>query len=135
LTADVVRNLDLQHLWTDLSTHDVPIDPSLASTFPFLQNSNLIFIQGRPPDKLYSNDPLDTSVTTDENSQTTTRLEWVLAARTESDWSVQKWVAVFNSLEIYTGSPVNRIVMALWTNDSTVVYYFVHSGLRKPRKN
>ncbi|KAK9448338.1 tRNA-splicing endonuclease subunit Sen15 [Limtongia smithiae] len=121
----VKLNLDLHHLWTNLSLHRVYVLNSDA--FQFLDDGNIVFVQGQPPDKLYATD------STEEDG--VQPMEWVLPVRTESTWSLRKWVAVFESLEAYQQSPVKRILMGLYTEDSTVVYYFVHNSLIKPRRN
>ncbi|KAK9468281.1 Sen15 protein-domain-containing protein [Lipomyces arxii] len=124
--AERVRlNLDLHHLWTDLTV--CPIRLQQNDAFEFLDNNQITLVRGRPPEKLYATDTL-----TDDGL---TNLEWILPARSESKWSVNKWVTVFQALSTAEDSGPTRILMALYTNDSTVVYYFVHRGLISPRKN
>ncbi|KAK7207223.1 Sen15 protein-domain-containing protein [Myxozyma melibiosi] len=125
LAHRVKRNLDLQHLWTELSIHRVPV--LAPDAFEFLDGGELVFVLGRPADRLYATDEYD------EDGLPVH--EWILPVRTESTWSIQRTVAVFESLEAYTRAPVKRVLMGMYTDDSTVVYYFVHKGLIKPRKH
>ncbi|KAK9457355.1 Sen15 protein-domain-containing protein [Dipodascopsis uninucleata] len=127
----VKLNLDLHHLWTELELHQFPVvdDEKSSDAFPYLDNGEIVLITGRPPDKLYSTDSKD------PNDDSKILTEWILPARKESNWSLRKWAVIFKTIEVYTGVIVNRILMALYTEDSTVVYYFVHKGLIKPRKN
>lgn len=125
LAHRVKLNLDLQHLWTDLSVHRMPaLSPE---SFKFLDAEELVFVLGRPTDRLYATDLYDADGLPSH--------EWILPVRTESNWSIRRWVSVFESLEAFTNESIKRILMAMYTDDSTVVYYFVHNGLIKPRKN
>ncbi|KAK9319539.1 Sen15 protein-domain-containing protein [Lipomyces orientalis] len=121
----VKQNLDLHHLWTDLSIHRVEVVSPEA--FPLLDDGQIVLVLGRPPDKLYSSDSYDQDGSPKE--------EWILPVRTESKWSLKRWVSVFESLAAYQGVRPDRMLMAMYTEDSTVVYYFVHWGLINPRKN
>ncbi|KAK9366809.1 Sen15 protein-domain-containing protein [Lipomyces kononenkoae] len=125
IACRVKRNLDLHHLWTDLSIHRV--DVVTRESLPLLNDGQVVLVRGRPPDKLYSTDSYD--------EHDSPKQEWILPVRTESKWSVKRWVSVFESIAAYQGLAPERILMAMYTDDSTVVYYFVHWGLIKPRKN
>ncbi|KAK9236265.1 Sen15 protein-domain-containing protein [Lipomyces kononenkoae] len=125
IACRVKRNLDLHHLWMDLSIHRVNL--VTKESIPFLDDGQIVLVLGRPPDKLYSTDSYD-----EDDSP---KQEWVLPVRTESKWSAKRWVSVFESLADYHGKAPERILMAMYTDDSTVVYYFIHWGLIKPRKN
>ena len=63
--------------------------------------------------------------------------EYVLVSYTKDVWSVARWAAAFAALKTYFGleSEPKRIVQAMITDDSTVVYYLINNGLVKPRKN
>ncbi|KAK9360039.1 Sen15 protein-domain-containing protein [Lipomyces starkeyi] len=121
----VKQNLDLHHLWTDLSIHRVNVVS--PESFPVLDDGQIVLVLGRPPDKLYSTDSYDEDGSPKD--------EWVLPVRTEAKWSLKRWVGVFESITAYQGLAPDRILMAMYTEDSTVVYYFVHWGLIRPRKN
>ncbi|KAK9475042.1 tRNA-splicing endonuclease subunit Sen15 [Dipodascopsis tothii] len=114
-TAEIVRaNLDLHHLWTALAVREVPLAGGRTATL----------VRGTPPEKLYRTDAAAGA-------------EWVLPAVKEASWTVAQWAEVFAALDAAAGgdAPPQRVLMAMLSTDSTVVYYFVHRGLIKPRKN
>ncbi|KAK9477120.1 Sen15 protein-domain-containing protein [Lipomyces japonicus] len=138
LSSRVKQNLDLHHLWTELAVHQIPlsqhqhqhhdeITQQLSTESSWLTHDKLHIISGRPPQRLYGTDVQD--------ANGKFAIEWVLPARTESKWSLSKWHAVFAAVESFTDQKLDRVLMAMHTEDSTVVYYFVHAGLIKPRKN
>lgn len=75
------------------------------------------FCVGLPPEKLHPDDTLPL------------KPETVLVTRTKGQWSVAEWSKVFGLIGAH------RIVMAMVTEDSAVVYYLVYKGLQVPRKN
>lgn len=75
------------------------------------------FCTGVPAEKLHPDDP------------SPPRPETVLITRTKGKWSVAEWSKVFKLVDC------DRIVMAMVTEDSAVVYYLVYKGLQVPRKN
>lgn len=79
---------------------------------------------GTPPKKLHPED---------EKIQP----EIVLVSYLKENWSVARWADAFKELKTQLGldSEPKRVVMAMITDDSTVVYYLVHNGLVEPRKN
>lgn len=110
--ADVVlNNLNHQQLWTKLSKVEL-------STLP----ASVFLLSGTPFEKLHPDDPDDTPK------------EWVLPCATEDTISVSRLASIFEGIK-NLGETVNRLVMAMVTNDSTVVYYIVNEGLVKPRRN
>lgn len=74
-------------------------------------------LRGVPPSKLH---PEDKEITP----------EVVLVSHTEGKWTVRQWAELFHQLP-----EAKRVVMAMVTDDSTVVYYIVYRGLQVPRKN
>lgn len=79
---------------------------------------------GTPPKKLH---PEDTEI----------QPEIVLVSYLKDQWSVARWAAAFKEFKIQLGldEEPRRVVMAMITDDSTVVYYLVSNGLVAPRKN
>jgi tRNA-splicing endonuclease subunit Sen15 len=113
LAKQVINNLNHHHLWTNLSS------------FPIrTTESELEICRGMPPEKLH---PDDTQLSE----------EYILPVRTEQKWTVRQWKEVFEGIRTATQSESvpRRVVMAMVTNDGTVVYYFINNGLVKPRKN
>lgn len=86
-----------------------------VSTF---QRNGYSFCKGTPPKKLHPDDlePVQEEI--------------ILETRTSAKWTVAQWVDIFEIV-----SPAQRIVMAMVTDDSTVVYYIIYKGLQVPRKN
>jgi tRNA-splicing endonuclease subunit Sen15 len=115
LSAQVLHNLNHYNLWTDLSEFKIETN---SGTYDICV--------GRPSKKLHPDDPDGNIVR-----------EYVLPVRTNNKWSVKQWGDVFQGVKAAEGlqEVPRRIIMAMVTDDSTVVYYFVNSGLVKPRKN
>lgn len=110
--ADIVlHNLNRQQLWTKLSKVEL-------ST----RSGSIFLLSGTPFETLHPDDPDDTPK------------EWVLPCATEDTISVSRLSSIFEGIK-KLGETVNRLVMAMVTNDSTVVYYIVNEGLVKPRRN
>lgn len=80
-------------------------------------------------------------------------LEWVLPVHLAEKMSLKAFAAVFDSLEaVPPGTEIDesddeewkkwrgskrgkRIMLAIVSDDSTVVYYMMHDGIVKPRQN
>ncbi|ANB15703.1 hypothetical protein AWJ20_3342 [Sugiyamaella lignohabitans] len=109
----VAENLVHQHLWTNLKSLNIRA-----------AESNIVICTGVPPAKLHPDDY--------EISE-----EYVLPVRTEQNWTVHQWACVFDGIKEATNAEASprRVVMAMVTEDSTIVYYFVNNGLIRPRKN
>lgn len=106
--AEQIRtNLVHQHLWTDVEIHVTKLTD---------------LVHGTPPKTLH---PDDTEI----------RSEWLVPARSNDDWTIKQWDECFRAAEGVAGKDVDRMLMAIVDNDSTIVYYFVYKGLVKPRKN
>lgn len=84
--------------------------------------SNQSFLCGYPPAKLDERDPPN-------------RKEWVvprsMANHLVTTKEIQLW---FDSIAKSDWRP-SRVTLALVNGDGTVVYYFVHDGVVKPRQN
>lgn len=83
---------------------------------------NVEFLCGVPPKKLADQDEAD-------------QLEWVVPKRMEDRSctmaEVDSWFAAVERL----AQRPKRVSLALVNDDGTVVYYFVHDGVVKPRQN
>lgn len=106
LADQIQTNLTHFHLWNDLSQIDVETDRGTVK-----------IVKGTPPEKLLSED-------------TEAKEEYILPSATEDKWTIRQWNQVFTKLN----NP-KRMLMAMVTNDGTIVYYFVNNGLAKPKKN
>ncbi|KAG5355863.1 tRNA-splicing endonuclease subunit SEN15 [Yarrowia sp. B02] len=107
LAEQIKTNLVHQHLWTDVVIHNTALTD---------------LVHGTPPKTLHPDDP-------------EIRSEWLVPARSNDDWTIKQWDECFKAAEGVAGKDVDRMLMAIVDNDSTIVYYFVYKGLVKPRKN
>ncbi|KAI2639614.1 tRNA-splicing endonuclease subunit Sen15 [Hypomontagnella submonticulosa] len=136
LATSVLDNLRYQHEWTELQilTHS-PVDNS-----PLPRP----MISGLPPRRLYlhPDDQIEMlkSHTNPEQPipETPPEVEWVLPAHLAEKWTLRAFADVFDSMPPQTSTApdrVKRILLATIHDDSTVVYYFMHDGIVKPRQN
>lgn len=127
LTQTVLRNLEDQHDWTFLEIRE----PKTVGHRPL--------IRGLPHRRLYVH-PDDQIAALNHEHQTGERLyqdpvpEWVLAVHPAEQWTLANFATVFDSID-QDGPRAKRIILATVHNDSTVVYYFMHEGMVKPRQN
>lgn len=107
LHQTVQTNLVHYNKWTD-------VDAVVCGEYTFLK--------GNPPEKLDERD-------------TPGQPEWVVPlAMTDQNVStseIDKW---FCNIALVAARPA-RVTLALVNTDGTVVYYFVHDGIVKPRQN
>lgn len=114
LAEQVQKNLLYQHLWNGVCTFDLTLK----------NGESVTLCRGTPPEKLHPDD----SGALEE--------EYILPVETEAKWTISQWNDVFEQLtNLNDGEFVRRVVMAMVTLDSTIVFYFVNNGLTKPRKN
>lgn len=111
LAGIVSHNLIYHHLWTGLETRILELPSGESFTV----------CTGVPPEQLHPDD---------ENVGT----EWVVPTKTSGKCSIRQLVDIFKGIEKVSAN-IKRVVMASVTDDGTIVYYFVNSGITKPRKN
>ncbi|KAJ6259208.1 hypothetical protein Dda_6106 [Drechslerella dactyloides] len=138
LRSVVEDNLRLQHYWTDLTMLDTVADVQGGnidggSDAPLLRP----MIHGRPPEQLYDPEHAASNSSTGKAPKPTPELEYVFPVHIDELFSLRKWAAVFDSLpKPHEGAERRkRIVVAVVSGDSTVVYYIMHDGIVKPRQN
>jgi tRNA-splicing endonuclease subunit Sen15 len=71
-------------------------------------------------------------------AEDTAELEWVLPTNLNENITLEFLATIFDSMErAETLRPgrSKRLMLAVVHDDSTVVYYFVHDGIVKPRQN
>ncbi|KAA8909455.1 tRNA-splicing endonuclease subunit Sen15 [Sphaerosporella brunnea] len=126
LLQTVHANLEHTALWTSLTAHT-------TSTYP------RPLLSGVPPAPIYVDPDADPNVPLPAAS---TQREWVLPVDLREKWSPKKMAQVFDSLpagdwgvDAKGGLRKKRLLLAVVAEDSTVVYYFVHDGVVKPRQN
>ncbi|KAK7394092.1 hypothetical protein QQX98_013120 [Neonectria punicea] len=125
VTSTVLHNLKDQHDWASLQIH------APAGGRPL--------IRGLPPRRLYTHP--DDQIAALAHEQATGEPvpqdpedEWVLAVHPEEKWTLGGFAGVFDSIH-HSGPRAKRILLATVHNDSTIVYYFMHEGMVKPRQN
>lgn len=107
VASQVATNLVHYNLWHDVKVHE---------------HKDIHILSGIPPNRLDEHD-LDNQV------------EWVVPQAMDlssvSMDAIGRWFDVVANL---TCRP-KRLTLAVVNEDSTVVYYFVHDGVVKPRQN
>ncbi|ORY69808.1 tRNA-splicing endonuclease subunit Sen15 [Pseudomassariella vexata] len=132
LVTAVYENLENQHDWTNLETHSQSAN-NAALPRPM--------ITGLPPRRLYlhPDDQIEMLKTHSINEiEETPIMEWVLPTHLNEKLTLKEFAAVFDSLDsLQPSTPARpkRMLLATIHDDSTVVYYFIHDGIVKPRQN
>jgi tRNA-splicing endonuclease subunit Sen15 len=103
----VKQNLLFYTLWTRVQEISLPSGTVLS---------------GKPHNKLLGDD-------------TEQGLEIVLPARIGEEVSPKRLNTIFNDMQQAQGTRPKRLIIGIVNDDSTVVYYFIHDGLVKPKKN
>jgi len=141
LTAQVLHNLQFQHRWTNVKLHQTSIS---GNPFP------RPLLSGLPPKRIYLNPDEQADILRREiqnesqvlSPELSPEVEWVLPMHITEEWSLKSLAKLFELIEHVPGQtsttkwrPTKRILMAILHNDSTIVYYFSHDGIVKPRQN
>lgn len=118
LIEQVSVNLTHYNLWTNVQEHAVKIPGDLASQVKVLS--------GLPPSKLDSND------------QPNLR-EWIIPRSMKVNpelllQEINHWFELISQIDSHNIRP-KRVTIGLVNDDGTVVYYFIHDGVVKPRQN
>ncbi|EGW34976.1 uncharacterized protein SPAPADRAFT_58100 [Spathaspora passalidarum NRRL Y-27907] len=107
LAEQVKINLTHYNQWSDVVIHAV--------------SNELFAISGKPPQKL---DDKEIDV------------EWIVPkTNSNSKLSVDEINQWFKRIAEIHGNPPQRIAIAVVNDDGTIVYYFIHEGIVKPRQN
>lgn len=134
LASTVYENLENQHDWTLLESH----------THKQAQDKTLLprpLITGLPPRRLYLHPDDQVELVKTHATYTveeTPEIEWVVPMHLNEKLTLKQLAAVFDSVELsepLAEGRCKRLLMAIVHDDSTVVYYFVHDGIVKPRQN
>ncbi|KAF8545450.1 tRNA-splicing endonuclease subunit Sen15 [Trichophaea hybrida] len=114
--------------WTSVTAHPA------SSTQP------RPLLTGIPPEPVYTDPDVDSNLPPTEAA--IKQHEYVLPVDLREKWSLRKMAEVFDAMpEGFWGMDgkgevrKKRLLMAVVSEDSTVVFYFVHDGLVKPRQN
>lgn len=114
LSEQVKTNLSHYNLWTDVREHSI-------------KDLSLEILSGIPPSKLDSNDI--------ENQR-----EWIIPKLMSHKANltlkeINSWFVSISNLVESNNSRPKRVTIGLVNDDGTVVYYFIHDGVVKPRQN
>ncbi|CEJ81341.1 hypothetical protein VHEMI01474 [[Torrubiella] hemipterigena] len=124
----VLSNLQDQHDWTQLEIIRLPeLKTDVVKGLP----PRLLYLH--PDDQIAALAQDTAGIQKPDNDPV---VEWVLPVQLADTWSLSKLASVFDALRTnWTHDQRKRIILATLHNDSTVVYYFVHEGMVKPRQN
>ncbi|CUM46718.1 uncharacterized protein AC631_05312 [Debaryomyces fabryi] len=116
LANQVETNLVHHNLWSDVKRHEIAN----------YNDTKITILRGKPPAKLE---------TGDEDGST----EWVVPKlmTSKNDMNITEidnWFVQISQLSDPKIRPL-RITIGLVNDDATVVYYFIHDGIVKPRQN
>ncbi|KAH6661138.1 tRNA-splicing endonuclease subunit Sen15 [Truncatella angustata] len=133
LVAVVRENLENQQDWTSLKIHTHSTKSKIPHPRPL--------VSGLPPRRIYihPDDQIEMikNNTMAANAQTP-EVEWVLSTSLNEHITLEFLSGVFDSMDRPDNLPEDRskrLLLAVKHDDSTVVYYFVHDGIVKPRQN
>lgn len=116
LADQVKTNLVHHNLWNNVESHEILN----------YNDNNMTILRGKPPAKLEASDA--------DNST-----EWVIPKLMGSKndmkiTEIDNWFVQISQLSDPRIRP-QRITIGLVNDDATVVYYFIHDGIVKPRQN
>lgn len=133
LVASVLGNLENQQDWKALKIHTHSPDNGTPHPRPL--------ISGLPPRRIYIH-PDDQIEMIKNNAmraaEQSPETEWVLPTSLSEPITLEFLGGIFDSIKRPESLPAGRakrILLAVVHDDSTVVYYFVHDGIVKPRQN
>lgn len=115
LADQVETNLVHHNLWSDVRKHEITSYNDIKMTI----------LRGKPPAKLEAGD-VDGST------------EWVvpklMTSKNMCIAEIDNWFVQISQLSDPRIRPL-RITIGIVNDDATVVYYFIHDGIVKPRQN
>lgn len=132
LASSVLENLENQHDWKSLQTRTHSSDGRLLPR---------PLITGVAPKRLYLHPDDQIEMVKTHATYTvddTPEVEWALPLHVNEKATVKSMAAIFDSIEpVVPLAPgrYKRVLLAVVHNDSTIVYYYMHDGIVKPRQN
>ncbi|KAK6499702.1 hypothetical protein TWF481_010063 [Arthrobotrys musiformis] len=142
LRSVVLSNLQHQHYWTDIKLLNTKVDIEESTEDGPLPRP---MIYGRPPEQLYNPEPASSTNESSSPEKPPADKEYVLPVHLTEKLSLRTWASVFDNLPTPSGEAIRggeggdankkRVVVAVVSGDSTVVYYIMHDGIVKPRQN
>jgi tRNA-splicing endonuclease subunit Sen15 len=164
LALQIHHNLEFQHRWTELQLHTNSPLTGEALERPLISGRSPRRIYVNPDEqvdllrreterKKQKKIAVATSSSdgaSDDEIVLQPELEWVFPAHLREEWTLKRFGSLFDSIgpvpsvegaSKSTPEPVSkwrtvkRALLATLQDDSTIVYYFVHDGIVKPRQN
>jgi tRNA-splicing endonuclease subunit Sen15, fungi type len=160
LALQVHHNLQYQHRWTNLRIHYVspldgkPLARPLISGLPPRklyvhpdEQAEMLRLETERSKALLSDDSNLELNQENESRDPVPELEWVLPSHIREEWSLNQFTQIFGAIshippdekdepiEPTKWRMTKRVLLAIVDGDSTIVYYFVHDGMVKPRQN
>jgi tRNA-splicing endonuclease subunit Sen15 len=127
--TQVKENLLFYNLWTEVSE----IHISNLSLLEGIPKEPLLTDETEEPSKREDNLYIDSSE--DQVVRKSNKKEVVLPYRLDENLTPKQLKSIFDELEQVQGQRQRRIIIGIVNDDSTVVYYFIHDGVYKPKKN
>jgi tRNA-splicing endonuclease subunit Sen15 len=164
LALQIKHNLEFQHRWTKIQLHTKSpltgehLERPLLSGLPprriYVNPDEQVDLLRRETERkkqvkaLAKASPNESIL--DEDIVLEPELEWVFPAHLREEWTLRRFGTLFDSIgplpppgnvSSTIDEPgtkwrtVKRALLATLQDDSTIVYYFVHDGIVKPRQN
>ncbi|KAH7313255.1 Sen15 protein-domain-containing protein [Stachybotrys elegans] len=130
ITSAIVQNLQDQHDWSSVRVQP----PGDGQTRPLICGLPPRRLYIHPDDQIAALNQEQRGLISSEQALQVPEPEWVLPIHLTEKWSLADFAMVFDSVPS-TQPRGKRILLGILHNDSTVVYYFMHEGMVKPRQN
>jgi tRNA-splicing endonuclease subunit Sen15 len=162
LAIQIQHNLQYQHHWTKIKLHHVspldgkPLPRPLISGLPprrlYIhpdEQIEMLKLEMDRSTKISTNEE-DTKTNQDSSpAEFAPEFEWVLPTHIREEWSLGRFAEIFSGIrqvppDDEIGNKISatdeskrakRMLLAIIQDDSTIVYYFIHDGIVKPRQN
>jgi tRNA-splicing endonuclease subunit Sen15, fungi type len=160
LALQVLHNLQYQHQWTNLEIHRSTTKNSLETRLSrpllsgispkrlYLHPDEQIEIITQERERRANRANVETSPEGGSNIEAEALQpegEWVLPTHLREEWTLERFAEIFDMIEAVPPGyedrvkikwrSTKRVLLAIVQDDSTIVYYFMHDGLVKPRQN
>jgi tRNA-splicing endonuclease subunit Sen15 len=160
LAVQIQHNLQYQHRWTNLRIHHAspldgkPLARPLISGLPprrlYVHPDEQAEMLRLETERARATQPDDSTLEPgkeDESLDPDPELEWVLPTHIREEWTLSRFAQVFGGISHIPPDEkgectvsnkwrtTKRVLLAILDDDSTIVYYFVHDGIVKPRQN
>ncbi|XYA00977.1 tRNA splicing endonuclease subunit [Meyerozyma guilliermondii] len=102
LAHQVKTNLEHYHLWTQVTIREI-----------LCNGAQTAVVQGIPPEV------------------TSESIEWIIPVDSKGHLETEQFGSWFSGIETLSHRP-KRVIVAIVSDDSSVVYYYVHDGITAP---